>query len=83
MDVGLVQAVRQDSAGEVRVALEVKRGAADELIHVWVAACSEQVVDAAADLIDAVRRQRILTQVEQFKGMLVVTFVSQGSDVQQ
>lgn len=60
MDIRLIQAVRQDRAGEVRVALEVERRAADELVHVRVAPRPEQVVDAASDLVDAVMRQRIL-----------------------
>ena len=60
MDVGLVEPMRQDCAGEVRVALEVEGRAADELVDVRVASGAEEVVNAAPYLIDAIRRQRVL-----------------------
>lgn len=54
MDIGLVEPVRQDGAGEVRMALEVESRAADELVDIRVASGAEEVVHAAPYLIDAV-----------------------------
>lgn len=63
VDVRLVQAMRQNRACKVRVALEVERRAADELVHVRVAPGPEQVVDAASHLVNAIGRQRVLFSV--------------------
>lgn len=56
MNVRLIEAIRQDGAGEVRVALEIERRAADELVHVWVAPRPEEIVNPAPNLVDAIRR---------------------------
>lgn len=56
MNVRFIEAIRQDGAGEVRVALEIERRAADELVHVWVAPRPEEIVNPATNLVDAIRR---------------------------
>ena len=54
MHVGLAQAVRQDGPHQVGVAVVVEVHPGEQLVDVWVAACAQQVVTAAAVLVDAV-----------------------------